>query len=222
MLAVSPYVRNVGSELKNKVDVLRIDVDALQQSPGTQGATVGTGGAYASIQEALDAGETKLVVISDLEVASDLTAGGISLGIVVDGSNTVTFLNASFKAGNGFDNVSLSGSVPIPVMAGIGAGAPGYGANVVINYTAGSHTNTGVLQGLDGAVISNVSVTDVSTQDGAFLCRNCTDVRVEHVFYDITEPGAARTLAGVAGVDNISVQHSHTHRSLQHGAGHVC
>lgn len=204
-MSLDPYTRNQGTELQNKVNTLQLDVeqsivdisqnatDIAQLQASGVGATVGTGGRYSSIQEALDAGETSMEIVSDLAVTSDLVAPvgpDISVSIVINNSHTVTFSDAAFKASNRFDNVSLEGSIPIPVLRTFGATPPTYGANVVINFTNVSHSNTGVLDSLDGVVAKNLIVTDTSTQEVVSLINECTEAVVDTVHYTIQEPVA--------------------------------
>lgn len=197
-------VRAVNIELQNKVNEQQLVIEQLSTTvSGLQaaiadlqetvvGATVGTGGTYATIQDALDAGESELHVLSDLTLSSDPVApsADYTVLLVLHNQAELTFQNASFDASNDFSGVTIESAGPSAEGAS--------GGSVQILFTAGGYANTGAIDSVDNATVKNVAVVDNSTQDGAYLARNCVAARTENLHITINEPGAARTLGGLS------------------------
>lgn len=192
-------VRNQGVELQNKVNELYTEVE---EAPGSIGATVGDGGEYSSIQDALDAGETELHIVSDLTVTADPVApsADANVHLIIHGESTVTFRDASISGFNNFAGASIRSADPVPVSTS--TNAP-YGGTVAIEFVSAGYANAGVLSTLGPAVVTDVNVVDNSTQDGAYLVFDCANVQMDNIEYTINEPGPARTLGGV--IDSVSL-----------------
>lgn len=196
-MSLTPYTRDSRRELQNKTNSLQLEIEALQLDEDGF-VTVGTGGTYASIQEAINAGGRQLLVVSDLTLTEDVVSpdpDGISLHIVIEGSNTVTFSNASIPAGENILNTTLEGRTPLPIVTDEFTLPPEYGANVVINFTDPAYSGTGVLDNMDSCAVRNLNVTDNSTVGNAGLVIGSIYVEISHVYYTLLEP-IPRTLGG--------------------------
>lgn len=191
-------VRNQAIELQNKVNELEL---GLEWAPGSLGVTVGDGGQFASLQEALDAAEGAEVnvhVLSDQTITADPVAANeeTQLNMVLHNAAQLTFQNAAFFDANDFYIVTAtsSGLVGENIIA-----TPPVKGRIILEYTDAGYANTGLFDDLVSAVVSNVNVVDDSTQDGVYLMRSNATNKAETVVYLLNEPGAARTLGGVGG-----------------------
>lgn len=200
-LPLDLYVRDPFLELRNKVN-------QLEQNAESAGASVGTGGTYASIQDALDGGERTITIVSDLTVTADPVATGspIVLELIIADEHTVIFQNAAFRNSNGFTSVVIRGGRPTAVW--LAASTPVTNPLVVIQYTAATHANTGLLDSVYGAVVQDLRVLEISTQDGAYLMNGCTTALVNAVFLDIQEQ-VPRTMGGIAGNTTLDTRRFH-------------
>lgn len=196
-------LQNKVNELEQKVDELELDVSLL---PGAIGATVGSGGEYATLQAALDANETELYIVSDLAVTAipDAPSSDYALHIIIQDGLTLTFQNAFFDSSRGFDAVTIESSRPTAVAAR--TQPPSWpAATLAIDFTDPGLLDIGLLENLQDSVVKNLVVVDTSTTDGLYLMRSSSSALVQNVYYEI-DSADPRVLAGLSDNSNLIVR----------------
>lgn len=171
-------------------------------------STVGTGGRYATLENAVAVGQTWVLVVSDLTVTSDLVAPSenTKFHIQLMNGTTLTFQDASFSGSNWWSIfmealIENDGSNPVVELSLPTDTAP----TVSMEWNLGTHTNTGLFDSASQVNVRGIDFENTaSTDDGSYFARNVSRFYADRCQFSIGG-GSSLTQAGFYNTANLQV-----------------